>query len=90
MIEKYHITADNIWNFDEKGFLNRFARTLKRIMNREAYESGRVTKARQDGNREVITLLACSILTPTVEGRTPIPHNKWVVCSEPLKEFLAL
>ena len=81
MIEKYHITADNIWNFDEKGFLNRFARTLKRIMNREAYESSKVTKARHDGNREVITLLACSILTPTVEERTRTPHNKRVACN---------
>jgi hypothetical protein len=36
-----------------------FVRTLKRIMARNALESGRVTKARQDGNREFISCLAC-------------------------------
>ena len=33
--------------------------TVKRIMSREAYKSGRVTKAGHDGNREFITLMAC-------------------------------
>ncbi|KAF8850344.1 hypothetical protein BDZ45DRAFT_196510 [Acephala macrosclerotiorum] len=59
VIEKYHITADNIYNFDEKGFLIGMARTMKRIMSLEAYKSGRVTKNKQDGNREFISLLAC-------------------------------
>jgi DDE superfamily endonuclease len=36
-----------------------FARTLKRIMTRAALESGRITKSRQDGNREFISCLAC-------------------------------
>jgi hypothetical protein len=48
-----------MWNFDEKGFMMGFARTLKRIMTRSALESGRVTKSRQDGNREFISCLAC-------------------------------
>ena len=59
MIEKYHITAENIYNFDEKGFLIGFARTMKWIMTRKALESGRVTKNKQDGSREFISLLAC-------------------------------
>ena len=31
----------------------------KRIMSKKAYESGRITSASQDGNREFISLLAC-------------------------------
>jgi hypothetical protein len=53
------ITAENIYNFDEKGFLIGMSRTMKRIMSLEAYKSGRVTKNKQDGNREFISLLAC-------------------------------
>jgi hypothetical protein len=36
-----------------------FGRSLKRIMTRAALESGRITKAKQDGSREFISLLAC-------------------------------
>lgn len=35
------------------------ARSMKRIMSRTALQEGRITKARQDGNREFITCLAC-------------------------------
>ncbi len=59
MIEKYRITAENIYNFDEKGFLMGFGRSLKRIMTRAALESGRITKSKQDGSREFISILAC-------------------------------
>ena len=59
VIEKYKITAENIYNFDEKGFMIGFGRSLKRIISAEALTSGRVTKARQDGSREFITCLAC-------------------------------
>ena len=44
VIEKYKITAENIYNFDEKGFLMGFERSLKRIMLRAALESRRITK----------------------------------------------
>ena len=56
MIEKYRITAENIYNFDEKGFIMGFGRQLKRIMAREALDSGRITKNKQDGNREFISV----------------------------------
>jgi hypothetical protein len=59
VVEKYRITADNIYNFDEKGFLMGFGRTMKRIVSRDALKSGRITKAKQDGNREFISILAC-------------------------------
>ena len=57
VIEKYRIMAENIYNFDEKGFLIGFGRALKRIMTRAALETGRVSKSKQDGSREFITIL---------------------------------
>ena len=59
MIEKYRIIAENIYNFDEKGFLMGFGRTMKRIMTQEALKSGRIKKSKQDGSREFISILAC-------------------------------
>jgi hypothetical protein len=58
VIHKWKITADNIYNFDEKGFLMGFGRTLKRIMTIQALEQGRITKSKQDGSREFISILA--------------------------------
>ena len=58
-IEKYNITADKVYNWDEKGFLIGMASAVKRIMTLEALESGRITHASQDGSREFISLLAC-------------------------------
>ena len=34
-------------------------RTMKRVMSKEAYKSGRVVQNAHDGNREFITCLAC-------------------------------
>jgi hypothetical protein len=59
VIEKYRITADNIYNFDEKGFLMGFGRTMKRIITREALTLGRIKKAKQDGSYKFISILAC-------------------------------
>ena len=59
VIEKYRITAENIYNFDEKGFLMGFGRTIKRIITQEALQKGRITKSKQDGSREFISVLAC-------------------------------
>lgn len=36
-----------------------FGRSLKRIMTKAALESGRITKAKQDGSREFISILGC-------------------------------
>jgi hypothetical protein len=65
-IEKYNITAENIYNWDEKGFLIGQASATKRIMSREALTAGRITHASQDGSREFITLLACISATGAV------------------------
>jgi len=59
VIETYRITADNIYNFDEKGFLMGFGHTMKRIMTQEALKSGRIKKSKQDGSHEFISILAC-------------------------------
>jgi hypothetical protein len=34
------------------------ARTMKRIITKQAYDSGKITVAKQDGSREFISLLA--------------------------------
>lgn len=47
-----------MYNWDEKGFLTGMARTLKRIMTKKMYDSGRIKAAKQDGSREFISLLA--------------------------------
>ena len=58
MIEKYQIITENIYNFDEKGFLMGFGRSLKRIMTRVILESDRVSKSKQDCSCEFISVLA--------------------------------
>ena len=57
-MEEYHITAENIYNVDEKGFLIGIGSKMRRIMTREAYEQGICQQSSQDGNREFITLIA--------------------------------
>ena len=44
-IEKYNITADNLYNWDEKGFLIGMVSATQRIMTLEALLSGRITHA---------------------------------------------
>jgi hypothetical protein len=65
-VEKYNITAENIYNWDEKGFLIGLVLKLKRIMSRSAYDEGKLQGAAQDGSREFITLLAAICADMTV------------------------
>ena len=65
-VERYHITADNTFNWDEKGFLIGHASSTQRIMSLEAYLSGRIQYASEDGSREFVSLLACIGATGTV------------------------
>jgi hypothetical protein len=46
VIKKYKIMAKNIYNFNKKGFIISFRRSLKRIIILEALKSGRVTKSK--------------------------------------------
>ena len=57
-MEDYNITADNIYNWDDKGFLIGLAQKLKRFMTKKIYDSGKIKGAKQDGSREFISLLA--------------------------------
>jgi hypothetical protein len=58
-MEEHGITADNMYNVDEKGFLIGIGSKMRRIMSREAYEAGRCRQSTQDRNREFITLIIC-------------------------------
>ncbi|PMD51091.1 uncharacterized protein K444DRAFT_546312, partial [Hyaloscypha bicolor E] len=58
VIKKYRIMAENIYNFNKKGFLIGYGRSLKRIMTRATLESGRISKSKQDRSREFISILA--------------------------------
>ena len=82
-IEKYNITADALYNFDEKGFLIGMTAAIKRIMTLEAYESGRITHASHDGSREFISLLACicangTALPPALIYRGEAIQDSWL------------
>jgi hypothetical protein len=52
------VTAENIYNWDKKGFLIGIAQCVKRILTRELYNCGRITAVKQDGSQEFISLLA--------------------------------
>ena len=44
-IERFNITADHIYNWDEKGFIIGHASAVKRIMSKHAVRSGRIPYA---------------------------------------------
>ena len=58
VIETYHITPENIYNWDEKEFIIDRGRKTRRIMSKKTYKTGQITQNSQDGNREFISLLA--------------------------------
>ena len=82
VMEQHHITIENIYNFDEKGFLHGLAYAAQRVMTREAFESGRVSHARQDGSREFLSLLAYICADSTAGDPLPIYQG----ASESLKD----
>jgi len=57
-IEEYGITADNIYNMVEKGFMIGQVQKTHRIFTKDTYTDEKEAKAGQDGNREWITVLA--------------------------------
>lgn len=84
-IKKYNITADNLYNWDEKGFIIGLANAVRRLMTKEALDSGRITNASQDGSREFISLLACicadeTALPPALiyKGDSGSLQNTWI------------
>lgn len=57
-MERYRITAENMYNFDEKRFMIGVGQAVKRILTREELRSGEIIGASQDRNREWVSLLA--------------------------------
>ena len=57
-IEDYYIIVENIYNWNEKGFLIRLACTLQQIITKKDYDSRKITSVKQDSLREFISLLA--------------------------------
>ena len=92
-VEKYHITADNTYNWDEKGFLIGYGGYTKRIMTLKALLNERITHTSQNGNREFISLLACvcangTRLPPTLiyKGMSGALQDTWLDDWEQSKE----
>ena len=57
-LEEYAITADNIYNMDEKGFMIGQCQKTRRIFTRQTFEQNKLARAGQDGSREWVTTLA--------------------------------
>ena len=84
-MDKWHITWDNVWNMDEKGFLIGVGQKTKRVVGRKQWQRGVITGAKQSGNREFISLLAIinatgGLLPPVLlyQGKTKDLQDIWV------------
>jgi hypothetical protein len=53
-IEKYNLGLENIYNWDEKGFIIGLMNRVYRIMILEALRSGKTTHTMTDSNREFL------------------------------------
>ena len=69
-MEKWHITWDNVWNMDEKGFVIGLSHKSKRVMGRKEWETRVITGGKQSGNREFISPLAT--ISATGEKLPPV------------------
>ncbi len=84
-MEKYRITEENIYNFDEKGFIIGAGITSARLMTYEELASSEIIGASQDGSREWISLLAAiCVVSATIppsliyQGESGDLRNTWV------------
>ena len=57
-IEKHGVTAENMYNIDEKGFMIGVCQKTRRIFTKRTFEGNGDARAGQDGNREWVTVLA--------------------------------
>ena len=76
-IEKYWIIRENIYNFDEKGFMIRVGITVIQVMTLKEMKSREIMGANQDRNREWVSLLAAVyaiamkiLLIPIYQGKS--------------------
>jgi hypothetical protein len=56
-MEGYSITAENIYNMDEKGFIIGQIQKSRRIFTKASYGDKKTAMAGQDGSRELISTL---------------------------------
>ena len=56
-LKEYNLQLQNIYNIDKKGFLISFLKKIKRVFNKQAFNTKRVCYVAQDRNREQITIL---------------------------------
>lgn len=84
-MEKYRITAENMYNFDEKGFMIGIGQAVKHILTREELRSGKIIGASQDGNREWVSLFTCYLRSSrcnptslTYQGESGDLRDCWV------------
>jgi hypothetical protein len=57
-IRQYHISEDNIYNMDERGFLLGRLNKVRRIFSKDLKGSGKLLGAAQDGSRDWLTVVA--------------------------------
>ena len=81
--EKYHITADLTWNWDEKDFFIEQTSITQRIMSFEALQLDRITHASQNGSREFVNLLTCisasgAFLPPALIYKNEHLQDSWL------------
>ena len=57
-MEKYNITAENLYNWDKKDFLISYASATQQIIFLEIFKSERIQYISEDSNKEFISLLA--------------------------------
>ena len=84
-MEKYNITADNIYNFDEKGFLIGMGSASKHTVTQELLNNSQVLRASQNSSHKSISLLAymCTdqiflLLTLLYKGESNNFQSSWV------------
>ena len=92
-IEEYSITAENIYNMDEKGFMIGQLQKRRRIFSKATYEDKELSKAGQDGSREWITVLATicadgSVLSPALiyKAKSGNVQDSWLEAFNPLEQ----
>jgi hypothetical protein len=85
MVEKYNLTAENIYNWDKKGFLISLVLKIKRIISRQSHKEGKLQGVIQNRSQEFITLLACICANMTAlstvliyQGKSQDLINTWL------------
>lgn len=58
-MREYDVDARNTCNMDEKGCFIGITNCTKPVFSKALWVSGEIKVAIQDGNRELVTLLAC-------------------------------